>query len=90
LTIRESLQSLSQLNHYQISPVIHADEMELLLEMKGEAEQGREGALTRLPAGRVEELTARYDRLVAEGQGAQPPPGIPEFARKHATCCYGY
>jgi len=46
---------------------------ELLLEMKGEAE--REGA--HAPAGRVMELMNRYDRLVAEGQGAQPPPGMP-------------
>jgi transposase len=53
---------------------------ELLLEMKGEAE--REGERT--PAGRVKELTSRYDRLVTEGQGAQPPPSVPELARRQA------
>jgi transposase len=53
---------------------------ELLLEMKGVAE--REGA--QVPAWRVEELTARYDRLVAEGQGAQPPPDVPQLACRQA------
>jgi transposase len=53
---------------------------ELLLEMKGVAE--REGAP--VPARRVEELTARYDRLVAEGQGAPPPPDVPQLARRQA------
>jgi transposase len=53
---------------------------ELLLEMKEEVE--REGA--HAPAERVKELTARYDRLVAAGQETQPPPGVPEFARKQA------
>ncbi|MDQ3803340.1 MAG: IS66 family transposase [Acidobacteriota bacterium] len=47
---------------------------ELLLEMKGEAEP--EGGPK---TGRVAELTARYDRLVAKGQEAQPPPGLPEW-----------
>jgi transposase len=49
---------------------------ELLLEMKGVVE--REGA--QVPAWRVEELTARYDRLVAGGREAQPPPDIPQSA----------
>jgi transposase len=53
---------------------------ELLLEMKGAAE--REGAP--VPAWRVEELTARYDRLVAEGQEAQPPPDVPPLACRQA------
>lgn len=53
---------------------------ELLLEMKGVAE--REG--TQVPAWQVEELTARYDRLVAEGQEAQPPPDVPPLACRQA------
>ena len=53
---------------------------ELLLEMKGVAE--REGA--QVPAWQVEELTARYDRLVAEGQEAQPPPDVPQLAWRQA------
>jgi transposase len=52
----------------------------LLLEMKGEAEREDAHAL----AERVKELTARYDRLIAEGQEAQPPPIVPELARKQA------
>ena len=48
----------------------------LLLEMKGVAE--RAGA--QVPAGRVEELTARYDQRVAEGQEGPPPPDVPQFA----------
>jgi transposase len=51
----------------------------LLLEMKGVAE--REGGPK---AGRVEEMTARYDRLVAEGQEAQPPPDVPQLACRQA------
>jgi transposase len=53
---------------------------ELLLEMKGVAE--REDAP--VPAWRVEGLTARYDRLVAEGQVAPPPPDVPPLAWKQA------
>jgi transposase len=53
---------------------------ELLLEMKGVAE--REGA--QAPAWQVEGLTARYDRLVAEGQQAQPPPDVPQLACRQA------
>ena len=53
---------------------------ELLLEMKGVAE--RAGAP--VPAWRAEELTARYDRLVAEGQEAQQPPDVPQSARRQA------
>jgi transposase len=53
---------------------------ELLLEMKGVAEC--EGAS--VLAWRVEELTTRYDSLVAEGQEAQPPPDIPQLACRQA------
>ena len=53
---------------------------ELLLEMKGVAE--REGV--QVPAWQVEELTARYDRLVAEGQEAPPPPDVPRLACRQA------
>ncbi len=52
----------------------------LLLEMKGVAE--REGA--QVPTWQAEELTTRYDRLVAEGQGAQPPPNVPPLACRQA------
>jgi transposase len=53
---------------------------ELLLEMKGVAE--REDAA--VPAWQVKELTTRYDRLVAEGQEAQPPPDAPQPACRQA------
>jgi transposase len=53
---------------------------ELLLEMKGVAE--RAGA--HVPAWQAEDLTARYDRLIAEGQGAQPPPEVPQSACRQA------
>lgn len=53
---------------------------DLLLEMKGVAE--REDA--QVPAWQVEELTARYDRLVAGGQEAQPPPDVPPSACRQA------
>jgi transposase len=53
---------------------------ELLLEMKGVAE--REGA--QVPARQVEELTARYDGRVAEGQEAPPPPDVPQSAWRQA------
>jgi hypothetical protein len=53
---------------------------ELLLEMKGEAE--REGGPE---AGRVGEMTARYDRLVTEGQEAQPPVGLPDWVAQAGT-----
>ena len=54
----------------------------LLLEMKGEAEGVGTGG--RLPAERVGELTALYDRLVEEGLRAEPPPDVPELVRKQA------
>jgi transposase len=53
---------------------------ELLLEMKGVAE--REGGP--VAAWQVEKLTARYDRLVAKGQEAPPPPDVPQSARRQA------
>ncbi|MET0650827.1 MAG: transposase [Pyrinomonadaceae bacterium] len=53
---------------------------ELLLEMKGAAE--REGA--QVPAWQLEKLTARYDRLVAEGQEEAPPPDVPQSACRQA------
>ena len=53
---------------------------ELLLEMKGVAERGGAHVL----AWQVEELTARYDRRVAEGQEAQPPPDVPQSACRQA------
>jgi transposase len=52
----------------------------LLLEMKGVAER-KDG---QVPAWQAEELTARYDRLVAEGQEAQPPPDVPQSAWRQA------
>ena len=54
------------------SPVIHADEMGL--RVKGKL----------VPAWLVEGLTARYDRRVAEGQEAQPPPAVPQSAWRQA------
>jgi transposase len=47
---------------------------ELLLEMKGEAERACAEGATRLAAERLAELTASYEKLVAEGLEAQPPP----------------
>jgi transposase len=57
---------------------------ELLLEMKAEVERGgREGG-SRLADNKVAELTQSYDRLIAEGLEAQPPPGVPEQVRRQA------
>ena len=33
---------------------------------------------------KLAELTGAYDRLIAEGLGAQPPPQVPEPVRKQA------
>jgi transposase len=52
----------------------------LLLEMKGVAE--REGG--QVSPWQVEELTTRYDQRVAEGQGAQQPPDVPQSACRQA------
>ena len=57
---------------------------ELLLDMKAEVERVSAEGGKRLPAQRVEELTARYDQLVVEGLQAQPPPGVPEQVWKQA------
>jgi hypothetical protein len=57
---------------------------ELLLEMKGAVEREREGGGTRLDASVLAELSARYDRLVAEGQATTTPPELPEGVRKQA------
>jgi transposase len=57
---------------------------ELLLEMK--AEVGRAGAEggRRVADNKLAELTGTYDRLIAEGLEAQPPPQVPEQVRKQA------
>jgi len=57
---------------------------ELLLEMKGAVERERAGGSARLDVAVLSELSARYDRLVAEGQAAPPPPELPEGVRKQA------
>jgi transposase len=57
---------------------------ELLLEMKAVVERERAGNGTRLGPQVLAELSTRYDRLVAEGQRAQPPPELPEQVRKQA------
>jgi transposase len=57
---------------------------ELLLEMKTEVERaGAEGGRP-LAAERLMELTASYDRLIAEGLAAQPPPEMSEPVKKQA------
>lgn len=50
---------------------------ELLLEMKGEVERVGAAGGKRLPEDQLQSLTARYDKLVTEGQKAQPPPHVP-------------
>jgi transposase len=57
---------------------------ELLLEMKGEVERVRGEGGRRLPEDQLESLTASYDRLVAEGQKAQLPLGVPGQVLKQA------
>lgn len=57
---------------------------ELLLEMKREAERACADGATRLDAERLDERTASYDKLVAAGLEAQPPPAVPEQVRKQA------
>jgi transposase len=57
---------------------------ELLLEMKAEVERaGAEGG-RRIAEDKLAELTGTYDRLIAEGLRAQPPPAVPEQVRKQA------
>lgn len=58
---------------------------ELLLEMKGEVERVAARGEKRLPAERLAELVASYDRLVADGLRAEPPLAVPEQVRKQAS-----
>jgi transposase len=57
---------------------------ELLLEMKSEDERVCAEGEKQLAAGRLAELTASYDKLVAAGLEAQPPPAVPEQVMKQA------
>ena len=57
---------------------------ELLLGMKGEVERVRGEGGKRLPEDQLHSLTASYERLVAEGQKAQPPPDVPGQVMKQA------
>jgi transposase len=57
---------------------------ELLLEMKREAERVRVEGGKRIPEYQLQSLTASYDRLVAAGQKAQPPPDVPGQVMKQA------
>jgi transposase len=57
---------------------------DLLLEMKGEAERACAEGATQLDAERLAERTAGYNKLVAAGLEAQPPPEVPEQVRKQA------
>jgi len=57
---------------------------ELLLEMKSEVERVSAEGEKQLAAERLAELKASYDRLVAEGLEAQPPPEVPEQVRRQA------
>ena len=57
---------------------------ELLLELKGEAERACADGATQLDAERLAERRASYDKLVAEGLRAQPPPEMPEQVRRQA------
>jgi transposase len=54
----------------------------LLLEMKGEVERARGEGGKRLAADRLTGLAESYDRLVAQGLSAPPPPDVPERVRK--------
>jgi transposase len=57
---------------------------ELLLEMKAEVERaGAEGG-RRVADDKLAELIGTYDRLIAEGLEAQPPPRVPEPVRRQA------
>jgi transposase len=57
---------------------------ELLLEMKAEVERAGAERGRQLAAERLLELTAGYDRLIADGLQAQPPPEVPEPVKKQA------
>lgn len=56
----------------------------LLLEMKAEVERVRGEGGSRLAAGKLAELTERYDRLITAGLQSQPPPGVPEQVTRQA------
>ena len=58
--------------------------IELLLEMKEAVERVRAEGGKRLSEDRPESLTESYERLVASGQKAQPPPDIPGQVLKRA------
>lgn len=57
---------------------------ELLLEMKAEVESGGAEGGRRLSEEKLAKLTGSYDRLIAEGLEAEPPPGVPEHVKKQA------
>jgi transposase len=57
---------------------------ELLLEMKAEVERAGAQGESQLCADQLAELTGSYDRLVAAGLRAQPPPELPEQVQKQA------
>lgn len=57
---------------------------ELLLEMKAEVERVRDEGGKRLADDDLRSLIQSYDRLVAAGLRAQPPPELPEQVRKQA------
>jgi len=55
---------------------------ELLLEMKSEVERVSAEGRKQLAAQRLAALTLSYDRLIAEGLKAPPPPDVPEQVQK--------
>jgi transposase len=57
---------------------------QLLLEMKEAVERERQAGSKRLNPPVLTELSERYDRLVAEGQDADPPAEVTEQVRKQA------
>jgi transposase len=57
---------------------------ERLLERKGEVERVKAEGGKQLAKDELRLLTASYDRLVTEGQAAQPAPELPEQVRKQA------
>jgi transposase len=57
---------------------------QLLLEMKEAVERERQAGGTRLNPPVLTELSERYDRLVAEGQDAEPPAEVPEQVKRQA------
>jgi len=57
---------------------------QLLLEMKAEVERGGAEGGRRVADDKLAELIGSYDRLIAKGLSAQPPPGVPEPVRRQA------